>query len=142
MKTKLNKVLLIDDDAPTNFLHQEIFEEVDCAEEIVIMQRAQEALDYLITPVEGKYPNPELIFLDINMPGMNGWEFLDVYQKLAKKFQGEIIVMMLTTSLNPDDYRRANTMEAITGLINKPLTKDRLLEVLRAYFPELAVAIS
>ena len=107
MRKKINCILLIDDDKSTNFLHKIIIEETGVSEKVEAVQSGQEALDYLERKKEGVYPKPDLIFLDINMPGMNGWEFLEEYEKLDDNLKGEIMIMMLTTSINPDDEEKA-----------------------------------
>jgi len=88
MKKKLSCVLLVDDDEPTNFLNRIILEEAGCAERIEVAQSGQAALSYLQKAGEHGpggvvYPNPSLIFLDINMPAMDGWEFLSRYKTLT-----------------------------------------------------------
>ena len=140
MKSKLNCILLIDDDEPTNFLNRMTLEQADCAKFVQIIQSGQEALDYLMH--QGKYeyvhdcPHPDLIFLDINMPAMDGWEFLEKYRQLPQAQKARIVMIMLTTSLNPDDQRRAGTIPEIDGFEHKPLRIDRLKEVLKNYFPD------
>lgn len=132
---KLKRVLLVDDYEADNFLHQMLFEELDCAEIIDVAQNGREALDYLTTPVDGNLPKPELICLDINMPVMNGWEFLEAYEKLDDSFRGNVVLMMLTTSLNPDDKERAERNPMLRGMVSKPLTRDTLLQILNQHFP-------
>jgi CheY-like chemotaxis protein len=138
MKSKLNSVLLIDDDEPTNFYTQLIIEESGCADHVQVAQGGREALNYLskTQPQSGEtsFPRPDLIFLDINMPAMDGWEFLDEYKKLQKERQGKIIVVMLTTSLNPDDRAKANDMPEIAGFESKPLTEEKLNKILKEHF--------
>ena len=136
MKQKLNCILLIDDDEATNFLSEIVIEEVDCAEKVVAVQSGQKALDYLRSKEDGEHPCPDLIFLDINMPGMNGWEFLEQYKQLDKEQQGKIIMVMLTTSVNPDDAQKAKTIDIIDDYKNKPMTVEVLQEILEKYFPE------
>src|SRR5258708_36657106 len=106
MNKKLNCILLIDDDEPTNFLNKMTIDQSGCAEWVQVVQSGQEALDYLQGTGRFKnrkedYPRPDLIFLDINMPAMDGWEFLDKYKELPKDQKAEIVLIMLTTSLNP-----------------------------------------
>ena len=137
MKTKLNCVLLIDDDRATNFLHEMILNDMGCADKIVAVEGAMEALDYLKSNVDGKHPQPDLIFLDINMPAMNGWEFLDEYEKLDDLEKGRFVLMMLTTSLNPDDRENANTLPIVAGFLSKPLTEEMVQDVLEKNFPDL-----
>ncbi|NVK53116.1 MAG: response regulator [Flavobacteriaceae bacterium] len=134
---KLNTILLIDDDPATNFLHKLIIKKEDCTENIICIQSAKEALDYLKTRNEkGIYPHPEMIFLDINMPGMNGWEFLNEYEKNEKEQKAKIVVM-LTTSLDPEDKKKADNIKEINRFISKPLTSEKLREVLKLNFPDI-----
>jgi CheY-like chemotaxis protein len=142
MKKKLNCILLIDDDEPTNFLNKMTVEQTDCTHHIQVAQGGQEALDYLAgrgqyeKTGDGLHPRPDLIFLDINMPAMDGWEFLDRYALLPKEQKAEIIMIMLTTSLNPDDQLRTEGIPEIAGFENKPLQQPRLEDILRKHFPE------
>jgi CheY-like chemotaxis protein len=141
MKKKLNCVMLIDDDEPTNFLSQMIVTRSGCTEKIKVANSGAIALDYLSADDgntdgnEKSSPRPDLIFLDINMPAMNGWEFLDRYNELSRDRQGNVIIIMLTTSLNPDDQKKSRGIPHISGFANKPLTPDKLQEILRMYFP-------
>jgi CheY-like chemotaxis protein len=141
MKNKINCILLIDDDEPTNFLSQMIIEEADCAGDIQIAFSGVQAIDYLTsqgTSVSGQtsYPRPDLIFLDINMPAMNGWEFLQKYSNLQKEHKGNIVIIMLTTSLNPDDRLRSKDFPDVSGFENKPLTREKLEALLKKHFPD------
>ena len=142
MKHKLNCILVIDDDEPTNFFTQMILEESGCTRHIMIMQSGQEALDYLAKSEEAAsdpdiYPSPDLIFLDINMPAMDGWEFLEEYKKL--NIDSKVIVVMLTTSLFPEDKLKAESMPEISGFENKPLTTEKVNSVLEKYFSDVIV---
>jgi len=139
MTQKLNCILVIDDDEPTNFFTRIILEEADCCNHIKTVQSGQEALDYLAQSEKtgadpNLYPSPDLIFLDINMPAMNGWEFLDEYRKLSIAPQHKIIMVMLTTSLFPEDKAKAGRSPEISGFENKPLTLDKLEKILKTYF--------
>jgi CheY-like chemotaxis protein len=139
MKNKLNCILLVDDDEPTNFLNQMVIEELDIAEQIRIAQNGQEALTYLKKTGTGdeNFPLPDLILLDINMPAMNGWEFLERYSHLPDHQKANVIIVMLTTSFNPDDRAKANEISEVTGFETKPLTVDKLQTLLEKYFPEV-----
>lgn len=135
MERKLNCVLLIDDDEPTNFLNQIIIESVGCAEEIKTAQSGHEALKYLKqTTSAGVASPPDLIFLDINMPAMNGWEFLENYRKLDDRHKGKVMIVMLTTSLFPEDKQRSMEIPEISAFENKPLTKEKLDNILKKFF--------
>jgi CheY-like chemotaxis protein len=139
MKQKLNCVLLIDDDEPTNFMSNMVLEEAECASHIQIMQSAKNALDYLTKSDDPgnenvEMPYPELIFLDVNMPAMNGWEFLDKYNELQRFKSKKPIIIMLTTSINPDDQLKANQIPLVAGFENKPLTSDMIESLIKKHF--------
>lgn len=138
MKTKLNCVLLVDDDEATNFLNQELVEETGYAEHVQVADSGKKALEYLTNSQcpgnEKTYPCPDLILLDINMPAMNGWEFLDKYRKLDTKYKGNVIVVMLTTSLFPEDRRKAEAVPEISCFENKPLTPEKIEHIVTQYF--------
>ncbi len=136
MKKKLNCILLIDDDEPTNFIHERVIKKLDCAEKVISLLSAEDALKYLQIKNGDNYPCPDLIFLDINMPGMDGWEFLEEYQKLGSHQRGRIVVVMLTTSVNPDDEEKAHQLSGISGFRIKPLTREVLQEILEEHFAD------
>jgi len=140
MKKKLNCILLIDDDEPTNFINRIVIEQSLCADHVEVAQTGEQALSYLTnnTGLNSKinYPRPDLIFLDINMPAMNGWEFLEKYRKLQKEQQGKIVMVMLTTSPNADDELRAKQIPEISGFENKPLTAVILKKIFAKHFSD------
>jgi CheY-like chemotaxis protein len=130
MSIQLNCILLIDDDEPTNFLNKLTLEQAGCTRQIRVAQSGQEALNYLREAA----PRPDLIFLDINMPAMDGWEFLERYRSLPEARKADIVLIMLTTSLNPDDEKRTLAIPEVSGFENKPLSRDQLNNLLKKYF--------
>jgi len=136
MKEKLKRILLVDDDNDCNFFHKRLLTKMDCVEEVQIANNGLEALDFLSTIIDGKYPSPEIIFLDINMPRMNGWEFLEKYAMLEEDQKAKNILIMLTTSLNPDDKILGMHHKDVKGFYNKFLSKETLSEILVKYFPD------
>jgi CheY-like chemotaxis protein len=140
MKKKLKCILLIDDDEPTNYISKMLIEEAGCAEHVEVAQSGQKALDYLTSSEnahcdDSEFPCPDLIFLDINMPAMNGWEFLEKYEGLPVACRGNVIMVMLTTSLNPEDKQKASEIPDISGFESKPLTSEKLERILRKHYP-------
>ncbi|WP_291728353.1 response regulator [Bernardetia sp.] len=136
MKTKLNKILLIDDSEADNYIHSRVIKKADVTEEIIIKYGAAEALEYLNTKEGEDYPNPDLIFLDINMPGMNGWDFLEEYKKLGKERRKGVVVCMLSTSALEVEQENIEKYNIIESYSQKPLTKEALEHIIQRVHPE------
>ena len=136
----LDCILLIDDEEINNYLNRIIIKKAKIDAHVQIALNGLEAIDYL--RCIGKYanikeyPKPGLILLDINMPRMNGWEFLQEYEKLSEEQKGKIVIAILTSSNNPDDIRRADEVDSLVGYFNKPLNKQRLEDILENNFVE------
>lgn len=126
--------MLVDDDNDDNFFHERVIMKNNSANIVVKEQSAERALSYLKAKRLHEGAHPDLIFLDINMPGMNGWEFLEEYNKLDSEFQGKIVVVMLTTSDNPDDKAKAASFNILSAFMTKPLTREMLDTVINQYF--------
>lgn len=131
---KLNCILLIDDNPGDNYIHKRAILKADVCDHVEVAVGGKEALDYLKNGGVGPYPKPELIFLDINMPGMSGFEFLEEYSKLDEKFKSKTIVFMLTSSLLPEDTERAMNSGEISEFLNKPLNVDKVREIIARFF--------
>ncbi len=139
MAKKLNCVLLVDDDDATNFINKMVVEKAGIADRIEIVLNGRDALHFLTG--QGKFESngadaeqPALILLDINMPIMDGWEFLEQYQSLELHKKGHVVIVMLSTSFNPDDQVRANKMFGVSGYRHKPLTLAILDEIIKEHF--------
>ena len=126
MATPYNTCLLIDDNYIDNFVTRRILESGNFAEQVIVRQSPAEAMQSL---KEGTI-KPDVIFLDIRMPLMNGFEFLQEYDKLDEDAKGAKI-FMLSSSLDPTDIKRSGENKYITQFIHKPLT-HKILEELSA----------
>lgn len=134
MKKRLNRILLIDDDRITNFLNETTIKSHGCCETIIVKTDGQKAIDFLKEITTDYEQCPELIFLDINMPYVNGWEFLELYKELPQELRSRITIVMLSSSMNKYDKERAENMDEVAEFRNKPLTKKILGEVIDKYF--------
>lgn len=128
----INTVMLVDDDDICNFVTKEIVDDLGFAREVCIAMNGQQALDLIDEKVKKSASNgafkPLLIFLDINMPVMDGFEFLDEFEKLDESLREQIYIVMLTSSTDDEDIKKAK-LHTISGYIPKPLTEEKLKEV-------------
>lgn len=129
MKKKLDRVLLVDDDDAVNFYHKIILEEEGIAKWIDVKDTSEQALDWL-----KHHRLPDLIVLDLNMPKMDGWAFIQEYRKLPKKSQSRCIIIIVSSSANPDDRQRAKETEEVSAFYSKPLTPEIVQEIIRNFF--------
>jgi|GEM_PF-362302 len=127
---KLKHIMLIDDDKPTNFLHEIVLETADCCEKIVVFDNGQDALKYLQNKDN---PTPDLLFLDIDMPQMSGWTFLEEYARLLADKTVNIDpisrIHMLSHSTRPKDKQAAAENKLVASMLNKPLRQAHLDEI-------------
>ena len=134
MKEKLKCIMLVDDDKNDNFFHERAIKKSNLETIVIARNSGMKALEYLTSLKESKDLQPDLIFLDINMPGMNSWDFLKEYNLLDKELLSRIIVIILTTSDNPDDKARAKTWNNVSDYIVKPLNKEKMDDIASRYF--------
>ncbi|MDH7448131.1 response regulator [Aquimarina sp. 2201CG14-23] len=134
MNNLVNCVLLIDDDKPTNFYNSMVLSKHSSFAKIQVKQSGEAALQYLINVEKGIELKPNLIFLDLNMPAMNGWEFLIEYSKLNHTIIENIKVVILTTSADINDIEKSKANYLVDDLISKPLSFPLLNNVIEKHF--------
>lgn len=126
----IRQILLIDDDEITNFVNKKIIESfVGDGENVKTLLSAKEALSYLKTCSTESVKMPELILLDLNMPEMSGWEFLDEFKKRFKSEELTTKIFLLSSSQNPEDIEQSKKYECVSGFMGKPFNKDKLAVV-------------
>lgn len=126
--------MLVDDNQDDNFFHEREIKKSGLVNSIITKNTGIEAINYLRKEETDADIRPELIFLDINMPGMNGWEFLEQYDQLENELKKHVIIIMLTTSDNPSDKTKASKWGFVSDYITKPLTKEMIGEIIAKYF--------
>jgi CheY-like chemotaxis protein len=122
---KFKRVMVVDDASIDRFLVERIVKKTAFAEEVLSFESAKDALEYLHQSEEA----PQVIFLDINMPGMNGFEFLAEFEKFPDSFKENCSVVMLTSSLYPDDRQKAANSRYVKSFLNKPLRPEYLIDL-------------
>lgn len=135
MIAPLSSVLLIDDMKSDNFLTTRIIRRAQIAGAVEICLSGGEGLTLLREKIAAGTPVPDLLLLDINMPGMNGWEFLHQYDELPAAVRKNIVVCMLTTSDAEEDRALAGKYPTVRRFCTKPFTDAQLAEILEDYFP-------
>lgn len=125
---KINSVLVIDDDEITNTLTFQILKRLNFSKEITLMSNAEEALRLL----EQNQNSPELIMIDITMPGMDGFEFIEEFNKRSFNNQNKIIKVILTSSSDLNHIRKAKKM-GVNDYLIKPLTRNAVVQVLQSH---------
>ncbi|MET4107363.1 response regulator [Hymenobacter sp. UYP22] len=134
MKT-LSSVLLVDDDHTTNFLNKSLLTRLQVTNNVLVALNGEQAMARIQELCAAPATDcPTLILLDVNMPGMNGIEFLQAYKQLPAAMQRPTVIVMLTTSLHPRDVARVEQMAVVAGFISKPLTTEKIQDILQNHF--------
>jgi CheY-like chemotaxis protein len=129
---KLSSILLVDDDPITNFLNQRLLEELALTDKLLVALNGKDAMALIEENCAATIGCPALILLDVNMPVMNGFDFLAAYEQMVAASQSSVIIM-LSTSLHPRDVQRVEALN-IAGFLNKPLTKEKVSDILEKHF--------
>ncbi len=132
--TILQSILLVDDDEADNFFHRRAIADSGYCSEVVVAEAAQEALSLLESCTERGVAVPELLFVDIKMPAVNGWGFLELHAQLPPAQQAKAVVV-LSNSENPKHHALAKSLGA--ALIPKPLSIESLANTIEEVFPGL-----
>ncbi|WP_181306843.1 response regulator [Rufibacter sp. XAAS-G3-1] len=131
---KYRSVFLIDDDEIHNFLCESVIKSQQFAQKVNSYLWAEEALGALSNFVKNSPQDfPEIIFLDINMPGMDGWEFIEEYKKLPVELTQKCLLFVLSSAVDKNDITHARNLSEVNDFFSKPLTSDILQIISEQY---------
>ncbi len=132
MQVNLKRVMIIDDNEIDLKINSKIIEIAKLFEEIVVCNSGQEALDYFQKHMHHDEQLPNFILLDIQMPEMNGFDFLDRFDQLPEKIKKNCQIAMLSSTLDFGDIQRAEANLYVLKLLKKPLQPNELKHLLHA----------
>lgn len=128
----IDLVLLVDDNSIDNFVNQKMIERYGFAKKVLAYTKASDALKYLSELDELKSdlkPVPSILFLDLNMPLINGFQFLELYEKLSDYIKSSCKIVVLSSSVNPNDKALASSNKHIISYLHKPLLNSNFQEL-------------
>jgi CheY-like chemotaxis protein len=128
---KIEIACIIDDDPIYVFCTKRIMALADFCESFLIFHNGKEALDRLSAIIKNDEHLPEVILLDLNMPVMDGWEFLEEFTKIPVSKQ--VTIYIVTSSIDPEDVQKAKQYENVNNYIVKPVTVEMLKDILKNF---------
>ncbi len=133
MAKKIAKALIIDDDEISNFITTSILEQSNHVQDVDVVMSADEGIEYLQKQIKEDLTIPTLILLDIKMPVKSGWDFLEDFKKLNSNKLNNVKIVMLSSSVYPDDVHKAQTYSEVSGYLFKPITLEKVEEIMEKY---------
>lgn len=129
--TALKQLTLVDDDDVFVFLTTRLLDKYKLVDLIKIFDNGYDALVFIKENLGNIEALPDIILLDLSMPIMDGWQFLDEYVKINPKIGKKITIYICSSSISPDDVARAKAINAVSDFIIKPMTKEKLIEMIK-----------
>jgi two-component system, chemotaxis family, chemotaxis protein CheY len=131
MPRKAPIIALVDDDKIFQLTASKTIKSTEITDTILQFLNGEEALQFLKRNISNPSTLPDYIFLDINMPYIDGWMFLDDYDNLKSKITKPISIYMVSSSIDPKDIQRAKTNNNVKDYVIKPVTREKFLELLK-----------
>ena len=125
-------MLIVDDDRIYQFTARKLMKATGNAGDITVSSNGKEALEYLESMIQSQSALPDVIFLDLNMPVMGGWEFLEAYKEVKNRLPKEIRIYIVSSSADTVDTGRSTQYDTVKGYMLKPVLKEKFNQVLTA----------
>lgn len=135
---KINLACLVDDDSTYTYSAKKILKDSPVFKKNIIFNDALEALDHFKSVANDTSQIPDVLFLDINMPIMDGWEFLEEFAKLKPSLKKSVTIYMVSTSIDPIDIERAKTLSDVAQYIVKPINIEQFEKIFKFFDIETA----
>ncbi len=131
MSIAKHAVCVIDDDNIYQYTARVLLESTGLTKKITSFYNGRDAISFF-QDKENLFPDklPDVIFLDINMPVMNGWEFLEEYNKLHNTLPKPIVVYVVSSSVDSSDMQKSRSYEAVTDYLVKPVNRNKFMELM------------
>jgi CheY-like chemotaxis protein len=127
----VKKIMLVEDDEIFVFITKKIIKKAEFDGELKVFGNGQDAIEYLEGIAHQEDLLPEVIFLDLAMPVLDGWGFLDEFLILKPKLVKKITIYIVSSSVSPHDIERSKKISLVSDFIVKPISKERFLEIIR-----------
>ncbi len=128
---KIKTLCLVDDDDIFQLITQRVIAQTNLVDTIKVFSNGLDAMDFLRSVAQNAAQLPEIILLDLNMPVMDGWEFLEEFTLLKPRLEKKITIYVVSSSIAPSDIQRAEAINEVTDYIIKPITTEKLLDMLK-----------
>ncbi|HEY0056744.1 MAG TPA: response regulator [Pedobacter sp.] len=133
-------LLLVDDDHIQHKIVELIIKRLDLSIKYDSYLEAKDVLSYLIKNHKNFSALPDLILLDLDMPGISGWDFLDIFEIFKQYYAKKISIVILTSSIDPRDKERIANYESVKGFYSKPFTQEAMEDILNSSYVQLKKA--
>ncbi|MEW5677096.1 response regulator [Flavobacterium enshiense] len=127
---KIKNIYVIDDDAIFQFLTQKVITDTNLVKDISFFSNGLDAIKFLESVSLNKKKLPDLILLDLFMPIMDGWNFLEEFKSIQSKLSKKIPIYIVSSSIDPNDIQKSKKIEVVTDFIVKPLTKENVMHIM------------
>ena len=136
----IKNIFLIEDDEIFGYLISKIIKDTGQVENVMVFSNGQDALDHFKNPGEGVLVHPEIILMDLYLPVMDGWQFLEAYTQMFNHKTTNTHIYVLSSSISPYEISRAKGLPVVKDYIIKPVTLDKIKEIIQFYYTDNLVS--